>query len=229
MFDYVVTGITETDIFNVYTGLTPFVVNYYGAYPAGTTYITLNDVPFGQKMYVVIENDVTKYRTIRLIKTTSAYCSDICYGAFTIVPIIPPTPTASVTPSVTPTKSLTPSISFSPTPTPTKPFALSATPTLTPTISLSPTKSLTPTPTPSASSVINCGYYQVTYGIDVVPPETFALVTYTDCNDFTSVIFIEQFTSKYLCIQEIEGIPQIYFQYGYDQYVTINRISFCNT
>lgn len=229
MVDYIFTGITETDDFRVYTGTTPFETTYYDTYSGGTSFIILYDLPNNYSFFVTLESVITGFRSTRFVKTDSAYCGDICNGVFALSVTYPATPTPSVTPTLTPTISVTPSITVSPSPSQTEKIKLSATPTQTPTISLSPTKSQTPTPTPTTSSTVACGFYEIRYTSEGALPSTFATITYTTCEGVNSTIFLEQYTAQYVCVREKNGgIPLITIENGYEQYITINRISFCN-
>lgn len=227
MVDYFVTGITTTDNFTVYTGLTPFDLTLYGHYPGGTTYIVIYDVPNNFKFYVVIVDDRTGFRTTRIVRTTSAYCLDICDGDFTLVVTYPPTGTPTVTPTITPTIGLTPSNTVTPTPTPTNRIFPSATPTKTPTSTITASLTQTPAITPSNSPVVTCGYYRITYQNPFVTPIATLLFQYFDCYGIENQVQILNFNQIELCIMEVNSSPQLSFDNGYAPYVTIQRISNC--
>lgn len=228
MIDYLISGITEDADFTLYTGTTPYNGTLYAHYDNAVSSVTILDVPNNFKFYAIFENDVTKFKTYKLIKTSSAYCdTGVCNAVFTLVATNVPTPTISITPTNTPTISLTPS--FTPTPSVTPTNRILVTPT--PTNSLTPTRTPTVTPThtvtPSTSPTINCGYYRISYNNEDNFNQEFAPITYIDCSENSQTIFIHNLGSYYTCVLETSGVPEITITPGYEIYISVERISNC--
>jgi hypothetical protein len=230
MIDYVLTGITQTHDFVVYTGTTPVTLTRYGSFVGGTPMVTIREVPYNYKFWVVLEDVVTRHRKSRMVHTPSAYCDLLCDGQFALTVIYAPTPTPSLTASLTPTISFSPTLTPTPSVSTSRLAALTPTPTPTQSVSLTPSVTQTPTLTPTPSPMVQCGTYQIEYDMEnrggVSDTKNYYFnVQYTGCDGVERSRMIKNFSSALICIREVGGSPLM--SVDSPQYATITRLSNC--
>lgn len=227
MVDLQLTGITLNNDYNVYTGNTPTSKTMYAEYPSSATTITITGVPFNYKIFVIIEDTVTKWKTIKQIRTPSAKCEPgFCGASFVLSQVPAPTPTISLTPTFTPTISITPTKTPTPTPTSSEKIAFSPTPTPTKSATPTPTPTLTPTITPSTSTSMGCGNYILRYNDDSGIRLSLNLV-YIDCSGIERDASLQNGEESYACIQEVDGNPIISVVSNFVQGYSITRNGNC--